>query len=290
MNGQVPAFLAFAAVIAVAQAAAASDWTLGAGVEADDVGAYTTAADVSWSPSARLTLGAVAGATHSDAEQGGFDSTEFGVDAEWWPARHVGVAAGYDAWRDSGNYEKNSVRATLLMGGERVRFGLIGESVSTRTTVQLGVLRDRMATLDFDGSGFGGQITLYGSRLDLHASFLSYSYDDQVDRLLTFLGTPTTTRRPRLEQLGNSAFTAADALLDRAVALGADLHFGNGTLGLGLAQYRELLTDSDTNTATIDFSWPLSPRWTAAVTAGASDSDSRDTTYFLGGRVSFATP
>lgn len=286
----IPAGLAFAALLALSHAAAASDWALGAGVEADDLGSTTTVADLSWSPTARLTLGAVVGAVHSDDEQGGFDSTDYGIDAEWWPARHVGVAAGYDAWQDSGSFGKNTARVTLLLGGERARFGLIGESVSSKTTLQLGILRDRSTTLDFDGRGFGGKITFYGSRADLHASFVSYSYDDRVERLQSFLANPTASRRPRLEQLGSSALTASDALLERATALGADFHFGARVLGLGLAQYQELLTDSDTTTATIDFSWHISQHWIAALTVGASDGEDRDATYFLGGHVTFGTP
>jgi hypothetical protein len=286
----IAAGLAFAALLALTHAAAAADWALGAGFETDDLGANTTVADLSWSPTARLTLGADAGAVHSDDEQGGFDSTDYGIDGEWWSARHVGVAASYDAWQDSGSFGKNTGRVTLLFGGERARLGLIGESVSSTTTLQLGILRDRSVTLDFDGRGFGAKFTLYGSRADLHASFVSYSYDDRVDRLQTFLANPTASRRPRLEQLGSSALTVSDALLERATALGADFHFGARILGVGLAQYRELLTDSDTNTATIDFSWPVAQRWIAALTAGASDNDARATTYFLGGHVTFATP
>jgi hypothetical protein len=281
------ALLAVALAIAMPgmPAHAAASWTASAGAEADANGASAADIDIGWSPTDRFGVTLAAGRSSGADDLGtDFDSTTLFAGADWRLTELLGAAVAYDVWDDPANYGKSTFHATLFIGTDRVRIGLLAQSVESETTAQLGLLR-REVTFDFDGTGYGAELTLNGNRLSAYASYLTYDYDENVDRLLSFLANPALSRRPRLDALVGSGLTAAAALLDYSVIAGVDLYAGRARFGFSCSFLRDVVSDSDSASLRAEVEWPLAAHWSAQVSAGVNDSDIESSALFAGGRI-----
>ena len=264
---------------------AAPVWTAGVGAQGDDSGASTVDADIGWTPVDALSLSFVGGHVNGASNEGDFSATTTAVDLDWQPLRRLGFGVGYDVWNDPSTYDKRSARGALYIGGTRARLGLMAESVRTETTAQLPLRR--RTSIDFNGSGYGLDLHLSGDRADFYVSYMTYDYNDSANRLITFLSNPQLTTRPRLDALLNSGLTVAGALLDHSAGAGVDVFVRNARIGFAFTQFREIVSGSDTRTLQTDFEWPLATHWSARLSAGLSDSDATNTSFFGGARILF---
>jgi hypothetical protein len=276
----------FATAIACPPALAESSWNFSAGVQADESGANAADADVAWSPTDAFTFSVAAGHVDGDSDEGDFSARTTAAAASWRPFRRLGITVGYDAWDDPSTFEKRTAHAALYVGGDRARIGLLGESIETETTGELAVLR-RRTSLAFNGTGYGVDARLSGKHVDFYVSYMSYDYQDNINRLLNFLADPSLIVRPRVEALINSGLTAAGALVESSATAGVDVFVKHTRIGIAFSQYDELVANSDTHTLHTDVEWPLSARWSANLLAGMSDSDTTDATLFGGARLLF---
>jgi hypothetical protein len=267
-------------------ALAEQSWTLGVGAQADESGANSADADIGWTPTSAFTFALAAGRVNGDSDTGDFAATTATARVDWQPIRQLGFAVAYDTWDDPSAFEKRTAHAAIYVGGPSFRVGLLGETIASETTAELAVLR-RRTSLAFDGSGYGIDVQVSGSRTDVYATYMSYDYKDNVDRLINFLSSPTLVRRPRIEALLSSGLTAAGALLDDSLTVGADVFVRQTRIGIAFAQFRDIVDDADIHTLQADVEWPLTARWSANVIAGMSDSDATDTTLFGGARLLF---
>jgi hypothetical protein len=286
LSSKLPVLIAalFATILSNASQAAPL-WNASVGAEADDAGANTADVDIGWSPTDRFGLSFAAGhATGPDDLGGDFSSTTVFAGMDWRFARLAGVALGYDSWNDSGVYEKRTAHATFYVGNDRARFGLLAQSIESETTAEMLVLR-RKTSLTFDGSGYGAELLVSGDRMSVWASYVVYSYDENVDRLITFLDNPNLARRPRLETLLGSGLTAAATLLDRSAVAGADFYVRDLRLGVSYSLLTDIVTDSDLSSLRGEVEWPLTDRWSARLVAGVNDSDIESSTLFGGARL-----
>jgi hypothetical protein len=124
-----------------------------------------------------------------------------------------------------------------------------------------------------------------GDRMSVWASYVAYSYDENVDRLITFLDNPNLARRPRLEALLGSGLTAAATLLDRSAVAGVDFYVRDLRLGVSYSLLTDIVTDSDSSSLRGEVEWPLTDHWSARVVAGVNDSDIESSTLFGGARL-----
>lgn len=266
-------------------AQAAASWSASVGAEADDNGAHAADVDIGWSPTDRFGVTFAAGQSSSADDLGtDFDSTTLFAGADWQLTELLGAAIAYDVWDDPDNYAKRTLHATLFIGNDRLRLGVLAQSVESETTAQLGLFR-REVTFDFDGTGYGAELTLNGNRVSAYASYLTYDYDENVDRLLSFLANPALARRPRLEALFGSGLTAAAALLDYSATVGLDVYAGRARFGFSCSLLRDAVSDSDSTSLRAQVEWPLAARWSAQVSAGVNDSDVESSALFAGGRI-----
>jgi hypothetical protein len=255
------------------------------GAEADDSGASIADVDMSWSPTDRFGLSFAAGhASGADDFGGDFSSTTLFAGMDWRFTRLAGVALGYESWDDADAYDKRTAHATLFVGNERARFGVIAQSVESETTAELGLLR-RQVSIGFDGTGYGAEVSLNGDHMSAWASYLTYDYDENVDRLITFLATPSLTRRPRLDALLGSGLTAAAALLDYSAVVGMDFYVRRARIGVSYSSLRDIVTDSDASSLRCEVEWPLGSRWSARLIGGVTDSDIDSSALFGGARL-----
>jgi hypothetical protein len=265
-------------------AAAAPSWNASVGAEGDNNGASVGDADIGWSPTDRFGVSFSAGHAKGSDESGNFSSTTLFAGADWQIAKLFGVGLAYDSWDDSNAYEKRTAHGTVYIGNERARVGLLAQSVTSTTTAQLALLR-REVTIDFDGKGYGAELELNGERAGFYASYVSYDYDDNVNRLLTFLANPNLSQRPRLEALAGSGLTAAAALLDYSANVGANFYVRDSRIGVSYSLLRDLVSDSDSKSLRGEFEWPFADHWAARLTAGVNDSDIEDSAVLGGVRI-----
>jgi hypothetical protein len=269
------------------QAHAESSWTASLGAEADDRSASAIDADVGWSPTERFTLAFSGGHTRGADDLGDdFDATVLSASADWQMADVVGLAIAYDTWEDPDSYEKRNGHLTLYLGNERARIGLVAQSVSSKTTAQLALLR-RTASIDFDGKGYGADLSLNSERTGFYASYVAYDYDDSTARLITFLSNPALARRPRLEALLGSSTTAAAALLDYSASVSADFYLARARIGVSWSMLRDIVSDSNSQTVKADVEWPVASHWSLRLTGGVNDSDLDSSVIFGGVRILF---
>ena len=268
----------------VSHAQAAPSWSASVGAEGDDNGASTADADIGWSPTDRFGVSFSAGHAKGSDESGDFSSTTLFAGIDWQIAKRFGVALAYDAWDDSGAYEKRTTHGTVYIGNDRARVGLLAQSVTSTTTAELALLR-REVQIDFDGQGYGAELELNGEHAGFYASYVSYDYDDSVDRLIAFLANPNLSQRPRLEALAGSGLTAAAALLDHSANVGANVYVRNCRLGVSYTLLRDLVSDSDSSSVRGEIEWPFAARWAARLTAGVNDSDVENSALFGGVRI-----
>jgi hypothetical protein len=260
-------------------------WNASLGAEADDNSASASDVEIGWAPTDRFGISFAAGhASGADDLGTDFSSTTLFAGMDWRFTDLVGMALAYDVWDDPDTYEKRTTHATLYLGNERFRAGVLAQAVESTTTAELALLR-RRTSISFDGTGFGAELVLNGERLSAYASYIGYDYEENVDRLLTFLSNPTLARRPRLEALLGSGLTAAAALLDYSAMAGADLYAGDARIGVSYSLLRDLVTDADSSSLRAELEWPLSDRWSARLVAGVNDSDIESSALFGGARI-----
>lgn len=240
-----------------------------------------------FSPIGALNIGASAGHSRSRFQQGEeekFSGTTLGASAD---VHLGGFLAGVSAnrWRDSGD-----LRSTMLHGeaGWLSDSGLALAALATNrsvrvtytTTTLLGQTRER--NVDFEGTGFGGDVSYFGETWTAGARFLDYDYGRNVQRVRNVLEGDDILRFPRLQQLLTSVATRAAGAPDRELSVMLGRQFGKFSLTADAQWQRDALTADETRGAGLTLGF-LPLRYLGVdVSAGASKTDEADTIGWVG--------
>lgn len=237
-----------------------------------------------YSPFRELTLGASIG--HSEArpdDADGFSGTSFGVsmgldyDAFF-------ADASVDRWKDAGQLRSTVVRGELgwlSLDGVSLSALLVHRDMRVTYTTMLAGERN----IDFEGTGFGGDLTWYGKVWITGVRFIGYEYGNSVDRVRSVIDAGSTDRFPRLQNLVGSVATRADSAPDREASFTFGRQFARTSrtlLTADLAWQRDALTGDATRSGGLTLS--LSPRSHLGIdlTAGASKTEGAGTVGYAG--------
>ncbi len=221
----------------------ANSLTLGGLVDNDDGRSISVSGR--YAPVEALTLGASFGHSQARLEAGGekFSGNSLGLAADVNINAFFAGLSG-DRWKDS-----NALLSKVLNGelGWMSRHGLAVAALVTdremRITYETTVLgQAREHQIQFEGMGFGADLSYFGETWTAGVRFLDYDYGRSVDRVRAVLDSPSTERFPRLEQLIGSVVTRAAAAPDRELSLVLGRQFAKTSLTAMLQWQRDALT------------------------------------------------
>jgi hypothetical protein len=161
----------------------------------------------------------------------------------------VGVSA--ERWKDSGQ-----LRATTLRG----EFGWMSDSGLTVTALVTDRALDINYTatvagqtrdygIKFQGTGYGADLSYFGTAWSASLRFLDYTYGRNVGRLQAVLASANTERFPRVQRLMESVATRATGAPDRELSLVLGRQFTRSYLMADWQLKRDALTGEETTSA-----------------------------------------
>lgn len=215
-----------------------------------------------------------AGAGRSELDLGGeqFSGTSLraGTDVQIG-ALFAGASA--ERWKDS-----DQLRATTLRGelGWMSEAGLvIAALVADRslkidyTAIILG--QPRQFDVNFQGTGFGGEVAWFGPVWSASLRYLDYSYGNNVARVRAVLQSANTERFPRVQRLAESVATRAAGAPDRELTLALGRQFTRSYLTADWGLQRDALTRENTRSYGLTLGVELGSRLVLDTMAGLSD-------------------
>jgi hypothetical protein len=238
-----------------------------------------------YAPVEALLLGATVGHSRSRFEDsaGEFSGTTLGASADLSLGGFF-LGASADRWKDSGQLRSTTLHGEAgWMSNAGVALAALVAHHALRVTYSntvLGVTRERQ--IDFEGTGFGADLSYYGEAWTAGVSFLSYDYGQNVARLRTVLESANTERFPRLQQLIGSVATRAAGAPDRELFLALGRQFTHLSLLASWQWQRDALTAEKSRSAGLTLGLAPWKHFGVDVSAGASKGDETDTIGWVG--------
>jgi hypothetical protein len=239
----------------------------------------------SYAPIEALTLSA--GAGHSRSRLTGSSEAFSGNTLSAAADLDIGeffVGAAADRWKDSGQLRSTTLHGELgWMSDAGVALAALVTNHAmqvTYTNTVLGVTRERR--IDFKGTGFGADLSYYGETWTAGMRFLSYDYGQNVARVRNVLGSSSTDRFPRVEQLIGSVATRAAGAPDREWSLACGRQFAHFSLRASLQWQRDALTAEKSHGAGLVLGVAPTPHFGIDVSAGASKGSETGTVGWAG--------
>jgi hypothetical protein len=232
-----------------------------------------------------LTLGASMGHSQSKFQDSDeeFSGNDFGVSADVDFSAFFAHAAA-QRWRDSGQLRSTSLHGEL---GWMSESGIAVAALVTRRDLQvtytatvLGQTRER--EVDFKGTGFGADLSYFGTVWTAGLRFLDYDYGSNVERVRAVIAAGSTQRFPRLQQLISSMATRAAGAPDREMSMVVGRQFAKVALSADVQWQRDALTTDETRSAGITLGFAPTTHFGIDVSAGGSKTDEADTIGWVG--------
>lgn len=220
------------------------------------------------------TLGAGAGHSESEFDGEKFSGNSFNVSSDVaLGAFFIGASA--NRWKDSGELRATVLRGELgWMSAAGVALSALVTHRATRvdyTVNFLGQLRERQ--IDFDGTGFGGDVSYLGERWTAGVRFLRYDYGNNVERVRQAMESGDTERFPVLARLIGSVATRTAGSPDRELSFLLGREFGEVSVTADVQLLRDALTGDRTKSGGLTVGFKPTPRFGVDVSGGVTDSD-----------------
>jgi hypothetical protein len=273
--------VALAVAIGAALPAHGASLTLGSLVDGD--GGTSFDIDGRFSPVENWSIGAGGGRSELALTGADFRGNSLRLSSDL-QLGGFSVSVSAQDWKDS-----NQIKSTNVLG----QFGWMADSgfsvsalVDDRnltvhyTATVLGQARER--SVDFDGTGFGADLSYFGEQWSLGARFIDYSYGQSVARARAVLESPTTTRYPRLQNLLASAVTRAAGAPDREISATVGRQFSRTSLQGDWSMQRDALTGTDINSLSMVLGYEVNKHFEIDTTVGFSDGGADGTVAFGG--------
>lgn len=279
MNRIIAAMLA-ASPLLCAPAGAASVTLAGL---ADSEHGLSYGLDARFSPADSWSLGAGVGRSESSVSGADFAGTSLRLSTDL-NLGHFFANAAAQRWKDSGQFKSTTLLGELgwmAESGLSVSALLDDRSMTVDYTMTVqGQPRD--AHIDFDGQGFGADISWFGDDWNLGARFIDYSYGRSVDRVRAAIDSANTGRFPRPQLLLDSIVTRAAGAPDRQFAATLGRQFSRSSLQGDWTMERDALTHARIDSLSLTLGYELGAKLRLDTTAGFSDGGAGGTTAFGG--------
>lgn len=249
----------------------------------DDADGVSTDLDLYWEPTDWLGLSAGIGQAESSSQLADLDGDALraGVDVR---GDSLGGRLNWRRWQDSGQFESDSLGGELYWRtGSGWQFGLIAEQRDFSVDYTVTVLnRPVTRRVEFDGQGFGAQVSWYGEAWGGYLRGVSYDYGDTLARVRAAAQTPNLGRFPRIQALVASLLTRTAGAIDHDLSAGIERSFQRSGLRLDVSTTRDTLSAAESRTLSLSYRYALTPRFELEGTLGTADSDDLDSVGFAG--------
>jgi hypothetical protein len=220
------------------------------------------------------TLGAGVGHSQSKFDDQEFSGNSFNVSSDLaLGAFFIGASA--NRWKDSGELRATVLRGELgWMSEAGIALSALVTNRATRvdyTVTFLGQPRERQ--IDFEGTGFGGDVSWLGEQWTAGVRFLSYDYGNNVDRVRQAMESGDTQRFPALSRLIGSVATQTAGSPDRELSFMLGREFGKVSMTADVQLLRDALTGDKTKSGGLTVGFKPTPRFSVDVSGGVTDSD-----------------
>jgi hypothetical protein len=148
------------------------------------------------------------------------------------------------------------------------------------TTTVLG--ETRPAAIEFNGTGYGADISFYGDGWILAARYLEYDYGRSVTRVRAAIESTSTERFPRVDSLLGSIVTRASGAPDQQFLATVGRTFGNSSLQVDWTLQRDALTQDKVKSVSGTWGYGVTAGLWLDTTAGVSDVAGGDSLIFGG--------
>lgn len=192
--------------------------------------------------------------------------------------------ASAQRWRDSGQLRSDTLHGELgWMSDAGIAIAALvtaRDMQVTYTTTLLGQVRQR--EVDFQGTGFGADLSYFGTVWTAGVRFLDYDYGSNVQRVREVIDSSNTQRFPRLQQLISSMATRAAGAPDRELSVVVGRQFAKLALSADVQWQRDALTTDETRSAGLTLGFTPLKYLGVDISAGASKTDEADTIGWAG--------
>lgn len=190
-----------------------------------------------------------AGAGHAESSAGDekFSATSLRASTKVrWGA--LFASAGGERWKDTGQLGATTMRGEL---GWMSAAGISISALATRRDLDItytAVLDDvtREIDIEMQGTGFGADLSYFGTAWSAGLRYLDYSYGRNVQRIRAVLDSDNTLRFPRVQRLAESVATRAGSAPDRDLSLMLGRQFVRTSLLGDVRMLRDALTGDET--------------------------------------------
>jgi hypothetical protein len=176
-------------------------------------------------------------------------------------------------WKDSSQVKSTTVLAELgwmAENGLSLSALLDDRNMTVQyTTTVLGVTRP--AHIDFKGTGFGADVSWFGSEWTVGARYLDYDYGHSVARVRAAMESADTERFPLVNSLLDSIVTRAAGAPDRQFVATLGRRFAHTSLQGDWVMQRDALTHDKVKSLSATWGYQISTRLWLDTTAGFSD-------------------
>lgn len=273
---------------------------------ADDENSRSLNVNAAWQSADWLTLAGEVGSTSSRTPGGNLDGTTLGASAEA-RSEHVGLRGYYRNWNSNG-LDSDTVGARAFFRTERLMLSIIGETRGLDVDYTAPGTTPQRATAHFAATGWGAGASYQWSHWGLYAEGISYRYGtlsryvqtqaiapDTAPTTSSGSGLPTLPLLPRglagsASAIGSSFPTLTQGLVNRAPALsgsyvtlnqgvfdhllsaGVERRLARSSVRVDWNGVNDAVLDVEINSYSASYQYILSPRWTAGVTLGITES------------------
>jgi hypothetical protein len=240
--------------------------------------------DARWSPVPAWSLGVGAGQGESELEGSEFSGTSLRASTDLYLG-DFDAGASFQRWSDSGELKTTSLRTQAgwtFGGGLGLHLLLDDRSLDISYSRQATGGQTREATVQFNGTGIGAELSFTGARFYTAAHFIEYDYGRSMSRVRAVLAATDTTRFPRLQVLVASLVTRAAGAPDREIGFTVGREFDRASLQADLLFLRDALTGEETKSLALVHSYRISSHVELDTTLGLSDAAAGGTLAFGG--------
>lgn len=253
----------------------------------------TTLAARNW-----LTLGAGLGSTSSRTASGSLDGTSVRLCADVHSER-FGVRGYYRNWSANGmDSETFGVRPYFTYAN--LTLSIIGESRGLDVDYVTDASNPQRATAHYSGTGLGAGASYRWSYWNVYAEGVAYHYgalpryvatapaqtgNSSVPTPLTGMGLPTLPGPAggvgsglvqalgyRVPALAGSYVTLKEGVFDHVLSAGVERGFARASLRIDWTGAKDAVLETDFNSFSASYRYMFTPRLTAGVTLGATES------------------
>jgi hypothetical protein len=137
------------------------------------------------------------------------------------------------------------------------------------TAIVAGQLRPR--EIDFNGTGFGADLSWFGEQWNLGVRFIEFNYGRSVNRVRSIISAPSTDRFPRLQSLLDSVVTRAAGAPDQQFSVTLGRQFSRTSLQGDFGRQRDALTGTRASSLSLTHGYNINRQAQLHTTLGFSD-------------------